>query len=177
MWTQNVLGSFGSFGLFFLAFIESIFFPIPTDVLLIILTIQNPSFWFGYAFIATIGSVLGAAVAYTIGYFGGRAILERYFHKYIARVHAFFQKYETLAVFIAGFTPIPYKVFALAAGVFYVDFKKFILVSLLARGLRFFLVAGIVALASHLPAAFNWICLALLLFVIEFLLAKKIWFS
>ena len=64
----------------------------------------------------------------------------------VAAIHATFQKYEGWAILIAGFTPIPYKVFTIGAGAFYVNFKVFVLASLISRGARFFLVAGIMQL-------------------------------
>lgn len=144
-WTTNTLAPLGSLGLFILAFIESSFFPIPPDALLIVLSIDNPSKAFFFALIATIGSVLGALLGYLIGYLGEVAFLEKYVsRRKIERVHNLFNKHGSLTIFIAGFTPIPYKIFTIAAGVFYIDLKKFIVASILSRGLRFFIVAALI---------------------------------
>jgi len=100
-----------------------------------------------YALVCTIGSALGGAAGYGIGISGGRPILKRFVSKEkIALVHSYFEKYEAWAIGIAGFTPIPYKIFTISAGVFYIDFIKFVLVSFLSRGARFFLVAGLIVL-------------------------------
>lgn len=141
-WTTSTFGPMGIPGLFILAFIESSFFPIPPDLLLIVLTLADPGRWWIFVIVATIGSALGGMFGYGIGYVGKEAILKRMVKKEkIARVHKLFNKYGAWAIFIAGFTPIPYKVFTISAGVFYIDFKKFVLASFISRGLRFFLVA------------------------------------
>lgn len=146
-WTTNTFAPLGSLGLFTLAFIESSFFPIPPDALLIVLSIDNPSKAFFFALIATIGSVLGALLGYLIGYLGEIALLEKYVsRRKIERAHNLFNKHGSLAIFIAGFTPIPYKIFTIAAGVFYIDLKKFVIASILSRGLRFFIVATLIML-------------------------------
>ncbi len=141
-WTETVFGSLGWFGLFVLAFIESSFFPIPPDVLLIILSLAEPDKALFFALICTIGSVLGGMFGYLIGYVGKEAVLKRFVsEEKIKKVHNLFNKYESWAIFIAGFTPIPYKVFTIAGGVFYIKFWNFVLMSLISRGLRFFIVA------------------------------------
>lgn len=141
-WTETVFGSLGWIGLFVLAFIESSFFPIPPDVLLIILSLAEPDKALFFALICTIGSVLGGMFGYLIGYAGKEAVLKRFVsEEKIKKVHNLFNKYESWAIFIAGFTPIPYKVFTIAGGVFYIKFWNFVLMSLISRGLRFFIVA------------------------------------
>lgn len=145
IWTQETFLPYGVYGLFLLSFIEAIFFPIPPDVLLIILVWANPALTWLYVLAALIGSVMGASIAHKLGTKGNKYLLQKkYFKKYkkqINKVHKYFQKYEFLTVFISGFTPIPYKVVSWAAGIFYVDFKKFIAASILGRGLRFIIVA------------------------------------
>ena len=143
-WAQT---DYGTYALFLIAFVESSFFPIPPDVLLIALSIISPQIAMFYATVCTVGSVTGGAFGYLIGLKGGRPILERFFaHEKIVLVHNYFEKYEAWAIGIAAFTPIPYKVFTIAAGVFYINFKKFMLVSILGRGGRFFIVAGLIML-------------------------------
>jgi membrane protein YqaA with SNARE-associated domain len=133
--------------LFLLAFAESSFFPLPPDILLIVMALNSPDHALFYAMICTLGSALGGAAGYGIGIGGGRPLLKRFVsEEKIRLVHSYFEKYEAWAIGIAGFTPIPYKIFTISAGVFYIDFIKFVLVSFLSRGARFFLVAGLIAL-------------------------------
>ena len=137
-WAQT---PYGTLALFLLAFAESSFFPIPPDVLMISLALINPVLSLFYALVTLAGSVLGGMFGYFLGIKGGKPLLERFFKKEkIELVHNYFQKYEAWAIVIAGFTPIPYKVFTIAAGVFYVNFKTFVLASIVGRGGRFFLV-------------------------------------
>lgn len=141
-WTEKVFAPLGSFGLFILAFMESSFFPIPPDLLLIVLVLADPSKAMFYALVCTLGSVIGGMFGYFIGLKGGLPILHKFVkEKKIRKVHYYFNKYEAWAVGIAGFTPLPYKVFTISAGVFYINFKKFVLASIIGRGGRFFLEA------------------------------------
>ncbi len=145
-WSES---PYGVPALFCLAFAESSFFPIPPDVLLIGLTLGSPGQGLWYATVATIGSVLGGALGYGIGLYGGRPIVKKFMgQERMDLVHDYFQRYEAWAILIAGFTPIPYKVFTIGAGAFYVDFKTFMVASLISRGARFFLVAGAIQLAG-----------------------------
>ncbi|MBL7069418.1 MAG: DedA family protein [Candidatus Omnitrophica bacterium] len=133
----------GPAGLFLLSFAESSFFPVPPDILLIALALISPESSFYLALITTVGSVLGAIFGYFIGLKGGRVLLEKFVSQdKISLIHNYFNRYEAWAIGIAGFTPIPYKLFTISAGVFYINFLKFVLVSILSRGTRFFLVGG-----------------------------------
>lgn len=144
-WTTDTFAPLGSTGLFVLAFIESSFFPIPPDVLLILLSLESPQFAFWFALVCTAGSVLGGIIGYYIGVIGKIAVLERMFsQEKIARVHDYFHNYDALAIFIAGFTPIPYKVFTIASGVFGINLNRFVIASLFGRGLRFFTLATLI---------------------------------
>jgi len=135
----------GAWGLFILAFMESSFFPIPPDVLLIVLTLAKPEYALFYALICTVGSVLGALLGYWIGRVGGQPLIKKLFKEStVEKVHNLFQKYEAWAIGIAGFTPIPYKVFTILGGVFYINIPKFIIASVISRGLRFLIVALLV---------------------------------
>lgn len=132
--------------LFILAFAESSVFPIPPDVLLIALAIAAPTHAFRFALITTLGSVLGGLAGYGIGYglmaSVGRWVIDLYnFHDQFARIRELYLQYDIWAVGIAGFTPIPYKVFTIAAGAFEMDPWRFTLASLISRGARFYLVA------------------------------------
>jgi membrane protein YqaA with SNARE-associated domain len=132
--------------LFVLAFAESSFFPIPPDILLIVMALNSPDQALFYALVCTVGSSAGGVFGYVLGKGGGKPLLERFVaREKIVMVHNYFQKYEAWAIGIAGFTPIPYKIFTISAGVFYIDFVKFVLVSFLSRGARFFLVAGLIS--------------------------------
>lgn len=135
--------------LFLIAFAESSFFPIPPDVLLIALALSVPAHAFRLALITTVGSVLGGLAGYGIGYglmaSVGRWILDLYnFHDQFARIRDLYIEYDIWAVGIAGFTPIPYKVFTIAAGAFEMDPWRFAIASLISRGARFYLVAWLI---------------------------------
>lgn len=163
---------YGPWALFLLAFAESSFFPIPPDVLQIALTLTEPSAAFYLAAITTIGSVLGGMFGYLVGLKGGLPILKRFVaEKKIRLVHDYFSRYEAWAIFIAGFTPIPYKVFTIAAGVFSIDFKIFVLASILGRGARFFIVATLLfffgrEISSLIGKYFNLFSIAFVILVI-----------
>lgn len=135
--------------LFGLAFAESSFFPIPPDVLLIAMTLGRPEQGMWYAAVTTAASTLGGLFGYLIGWLGGRPLLLRWVGPArVQMIHDAFQKYEAWAIAIAGFTPIPYKVFTISAGAFYVNVRTFVVASILSRGARFFLVAGAIQLAG-----------------------------
>lgn len=139
-WSES---PYAAAALFVLAFAESSFFPIPPDVLLMSLVLGKPEHGLYFAGITTAGSVLGGAFGYGLGWVGGRPLLVRWIgEQRVRRVHDVFQRYEAWAILAAGFTPIPYKVFTIGAGAFYVDFRTFMAASCLARGARFLLVAG-----------------------------------
>lgn len=130
------------------SFIESSFFPIPPDVMLIPMVMANRQKAWWYATIATVTSVLGGLLGYAIGYYlyeaVGIPILEFYgkanaLDGFIAFVH----DYGVPAVIIKGMTPIPYKVVTIAAGVAKMDLLAFIGASIIARAMRFYLVAGL----------------------------------
>ena len=149
-WVQHFAETpYGSWALFLLAFAESSFFPVPPDVLLIALAVTIPSKAFRYALICSVGSVLGGIFGYVIGYqfmeFIGFGILNFYglTDKYES-VAELYNRYNAWAVGIAGFTPIPYKVFTISAGAFKINFGVFLLASIVSRSARFFIVAGLI---------------------------------
>ncbi len=154
-WTKEVFLPLGGWGLFLLAFIESSFFPIPPDILLVILALAEPTYALWFAAVCTVGSVLGGMFGYFLGNKFGLPLVEKIVSKKkISKVHRMFEKYEAWAIFIAGFSPIPYKVFTLAGGVFYINFKKFVIASVLSRGLRYFLLAGFIMLYGEVIVDF-----------------------
>lgn len=153
---------YGGPALFLLAFAESSFFPIPPDVLLLALCISVHSRSFRFALIASIGSVLGGIAGYGIGIGLWQAVDSFFFHyipgfteQVFARVQQLFITYDFWAVFTAGFTPIPYKVITIGAGVFKINFAVFLLASAVSRSLRFFLVAWVIH--RYGPAMRNFI--------------------
>ncbi|MBN1593872.1 MAG: DedA family protein [Candidatus Coatesbacteria bacterium] len=133
--------AYSVWALFFLAFAESSFFPIPPDVLLIAIGMAKPQSALWLALVCTIGSTVGGMFGFLIGKIGGRPLLLKIFkEKKVGVVDKYFEKYGVMAVGVAGFTPIPYKVFTISAGAFRMNFTKFALISVLSRGARFFLV-------------------------------------
>lgn len=130
-----------------LSFAESSFFPIPPDVMLAPMSLAQPRRAWRYAALTTVASVLGGVAGYLIGLFAFELIepLIRsagYWGKY-EQVHTWFEQWGFWAIFIAGFSPIPYKLFTISAGVLSMSLFPFILASAIGRGARFFLVAGL----------------------------------
>ncbi len=135
-----------------LSFAESSFFPIPPDVMLAPMAMRLPNKAFWFAFLTTIFSVLGGIAGYAIGYFAFDLIAEwlettKYWDSYL-HAREWFTQWGVWVVFIAGFSPIPYKLFTITAGVMAQPLLPFIVASFIGRGSRFFLVAGIVKFAG-----------------------------
>lgn len=135
--------------LFVIAFAESSFFPIPPDVLLMAMGVSEPKKALRFAGICLVGSLLGGVAGYYIG-IGLWHLISDLFFQYIPgfspalfdKVALMYKEHAFWAVFTAGFTPIPYKLFTIAAGVAQISLPQFIIASILSRGLRFFLVGG-----------------------------------
>ena len=142
---------FGGAALFLNSFAESSFFPIPPDPLLIALCIGKPKKSLRFAFWCSLASVLGGAAGYWIGATVWEVVGD-YFFRYVpsftpeafARVSNVYDEYNFWVVFTAGFTPIPYKLITIGAGVFNINFAIFFLASVLSRSARFFLVAALI---------------------------------
>lgn len=135
--------------LIILSFTESSFFPIPPDILLMALCFARPKKWVTYAAWCTIASVLGGVFGYYIGWGLWASVGEpivKFYHgeDIMARVKELYAVYGFWGVLIAAITPIPYKVFTIASGVFQFDLVQLIFASVLGRGFRFFLVAGLI---------------------------------
>jgi len=140
---------YGTWALFILAFCESSFFPVPPDVLLIALAVAVPKKSLKYALVCTLGSILGGCLGYVIGWqfmeaVGSKIINFYGLHEKISYIEFLYHKYDAWAIGIAGFTPIPYKVFTISAGAFSINFSVFILASAVSRSARFFLVGGLI---------------------------------
>lgn len=144
-----ISGRHGEWALFVIAFVESSFFPLPPDVFLIAMCVAIPAKAFRYAAICSVGSVLGGGFGYGLGFWFmdgvGMPIVQWYglADKYMM-VQEYFRQYDVWIVGTAGFTPIPYKLFTITAGFVHSNFLTFMLVSLVARSARFFLVAGLI---------------------------------
>lgn len=137
-----------TWALFILAFCESSFFPIPPDVLLMALAVALPTKSFKYALVCSAGSVLGGCFGYFIGYeffeYIGKPIIN--FYHINEKFDIVSQKYQDnafSAIVVAGFTPIPYKIFTIAAGACKVNIFTLIIASVLGRSGRFFIVAAL----------------------------------
>lgn len=135
--------------LMLVAFTESIFFPIPQDLLLIPMGLSKPDKVFRLASICLAASVLGGVVGYFIGLFFmevlGMAIINFYglTDKYLI-IQEWYDKYDAWAVAVAGISPVPYKVCTLTAGAFKINLAVFIIASVLSRGIRFYLIAAFI---------------------------------
>ncbi|MFC4251361.1 MAG: YqaA family protein [Sinimarinibacterium flocculans] len=131
---------------------ESSFFPIPPDVMLAPMTLARPRDWAFLALLTTAASVLGGLLGYAIGHFlldAALPLIERlgYLPAYV-KVGAWFERYGFWAVFVAGFTPVPYKIFTISAGAAQMGLLPFVVGSLVGRGGRFLLVAGLIRIAG-----------------------------
>ena len=141
----------GPWALGILAFAEASFFPIPPDPLLMALCLGASAKSLRFAGITTAASVLGGILGYVLGA-GAWNLLGGFFYSYVpgvtpeafAGIQEYYMRYDFWAVFLAGLTPIPYKVFTLSAGVFSINFPIFLVASVVSRGLRFFVVAGLI---------------------------------
>lgn len=188
-WVLSLAHSkFSSPALFGLSFAESSVFPIPPDVLQISLTLERRERAFYYAFITLLGSVLGAMLGYYIGYalwnntpgvsafFLNHVFSEKLFNDVKLR----YQEHGFWIVFTAAFTPIPFKVFTITAGVAKINFMSFVLASIVGRAARFFLVGGLLywfgpPMKRFIDKYFNLLTLAFTVLLIGgFILIKQV---
>ncbi len=156
-----------------LSFAESSFFPIPPDVMLAPMCLARPDRAWRLAALTTVASVVGGIAGYWLGALALDMVEPKlagwgYADAY-ATVHAWFQNYGIAAILVAGFSPVPYKLFTLTAGALAMNFPLFVLASFVGRGARFFLVAGLLKfggpryekkLRAHIDLI-GWICVAL----------------
>jgi membrane protein YqaA with SNARE-associated domain len=132
-----------------LSFAESSFFPVPPDVMLAPMCMAQPSRAWRYAGITTLASVLGGLLGYLIGFYAFELIQpwlqqSHYWDKYL-HARSWFEEWGFWAILVAGFSPIPYKVFTIAAGTLAMNLPLFVAGSIIGRGGRFFLVAALMA--------------------------------
>lgn len=138
-WMQAVSGSREAvFFLVFVSFADSSFFPVPPDFLLIPMCALRPQKCFFLAAVTTVSSVLGAALGFVIGRWGGEPLCHKWFGKRWEKAEAIFRRYQSLAVAVAALSPIPYKLMTIGTGALAGSFKNLIWISLVFRGLRFF---------------------------------------
>jgi len=141
------------------SFAESSFFPIPPDVMLMPMTLAQPKRWWWFALLATLGSAAGGLLGYVIGMWALgliTPILSVYgYTEQLGHAAEWFAAWGFWAVLIAGFSPIPYKAFTITAGLLAMNPLGFFIASILGRGGRFFLLAGLIAWAG--PRIAPWV--------------------
>src|SRR3989338_7658299 len=174
---------YSSFALFVIAFTESSFFPIPPDVLQIALSVSKPKKSFFFALISSIGSVLGGIFGYFIGFFlfdsVGKLIIDTLgYQSQFDAVGNLYKSYAFLVILTAAFTPIPYKVFTIAAGFWQVGLFPLIAASIIGRSARFFLVAALFyffgpKIKELIDKYFNWLTIIFIVLLIGGFLAIK----
>jgi membrane protein YqaA with SNARE-associated domain len=162
--------------LFLLAFAESSVFPVPPDVLLIALALSAPGRALRYALVCSAGSVLGGLFGFAIGALVWGQVQDFFFayvfsREVFQRVAGMYREHAFWTVFTAGFTPIPYKVFTVAGGVFGISLPVFLLASSVSRSARFFLVAGLLArygppVKIFIDRHFGWLSIVFVILLI-----------
>jgi membrane protein YqaA with SNARE-associated domain len=157
-WVQEwAYTPYASLAIFILAFIEAIFFPVPADILLIVLVLGCQLKAFRYALYTTIGSVSGALIGYLAGHYlwvkaGGGGDFTWFANLFFNNIPGFsidhfntikelYIQWDFWIIFTAGFTPVPYKLFTITAGAFEMNLPMFLFASLISRGARFFILA------------------------------------
>jgi membrane protein YqaA with SNARE-associated domain len=150
-WSEH---KYAPYYLYLMAFFESIVWPIPVDVMLAPMALSKPKFAWRFALGATVFSVLGGAFGYCLGYFLYEPVVLPFiemmsYQNKMLTAQSWFAEWGIIVIFIASFTPIPFKVFTITAGVMGMIFAPFILTALIGRGLRFFLVAGLMVLGGE----------------------------
>lgn len=161
--TTSLFEALGPWGLALLSFAEASFFPVPPDLVLIPLALSQPSLALWYGTLATAFSTLGGLFGYWLGRKVGRRILERLASEsQIRQIEGLFRRYGGWAVLAAALTPIPYKLFTIAAGLFVIPLGTFAWASVIGRGLRFYLEALLLwlygpSVVQFLQGPFGWL--------------------
>jgi len=160
--------------LFCLSFAESSFFPVPPDVLLAPLALGAPKKWLRFALACSIASVLGGILGYYIG-MSFWSVIDKWAYAHLGvigltdanfiKFQGWYDRYDFWVVFTCGFTPLPYKVCTISAGVAGIDFLSFLIASTVSRSARFFIVAGLMGWKGEeirpvIEKYFNWFSLA-----------------
>jgi membrane protein YqaA with SNARE-associated domain len=152
-WSES---KWGWLALFFVALFEASWFPLPPDILLIALCIGATHKSFRFATICLAGSVIGGILAYMLGHFawytsaGDPTSFAQFFYDHIfseatfTKVSEMYAEWDFVAIFTAGFTPLPFKIFTIAAGMCKINFVMFIVAAAIARAMRFFLIAWLI---------------------------------
>lgn len=152
-WSES---RWGWLALFVIALFEASWFPLPPDILLIALCLGATKKSFRFASLCLTGSILGAALGYCIGYYlwttpaGDPTVVANFFYNHVFSVESFnnvgslYDRFNFWIVFTAGFTPLPFKLFTIAGGMFHINFVMFIIASIVSRGMRFFLIAWLI---------------------------------
>lgn len=183
-WMENFANKPNSmWWLFFLSMIESSFFPIPPDILLIAIAVLNPKKALTAALWCSVGSVIGGVLGYAIGYFLMGTIGEPIITFYGAEgaMTEFLKMYDTYGVSflaVAAFTPVPFKVATIVSGAAHMNLYTFILVSAIGRSARFFIVAGLIykfgpQIKDFIEKYFDKLSLAFLVLLIGGFVAVK----
>lgn len=174
-WVINFADSrHGGTALFALSFAESSFFPIPPDVLLGPLTLGAPKKWLRFALWCSVASVIGGILGYFIGMFlwsfiGDWVIANMSWagltETNFAKFQGWYDRHDFKIVFLCGFTPLPFKVCTISAGIAEINFLGFIIASTVSRSARFFIVAGLFGwkgeeIRPFIEKYFNWLSLA-----------------
>jgi membrane protein YqaA with SNARE-associated domain len=177
----------GATALFVLSFAESSFFPVPPDVLLAPLALGAPRRWLRFALACSLASVLGGMLGYAIGAFLWSAIGPwAYAHlgpigltaENFDKFQAWYDRFDFWIVFTCGFTPLPYKVCTISAGVARISFPGFLVASTVSRSARFFLIAGLMGWKGEqikpvIDKYFNWFSLAFVILLVGGFLVIK----
>ncbi|HEX40823.1 MAG TPA: DedA family protein [Phycisphaerales bacterium] len=177
----------GGTALFVLSFAESSFFPVPPDVLLAPLSLGAPRKWARFAGACSIASVLGGIAGYLIGLLLWSAISAWVFahlgaigltEENFAKFQGWYDRYDFWIVFTCGFTPLPYKVCTISAGVAKINFVGFLIASAVSRSARFFIVAGLLGWKGEkirpvIEKYFNWFSLAFVVLLVGGFLVIK----
>jgi len=183
-WTLHWAGTrFAIPALFIISFAEASFFPIPPDALLLPMCFAKPKKWFLYAFWCTLASVLGAIAGWMIGLYLWEAV-SGFFYAYVFRQAAFdamaewYRQHGFWVIMLKGLTPIPFKLITISAGACHVPLPILIIASIISRGARFFVLAGLVRIFGERAKPFiekylTWVLLACFVLLIGGLFALK----